>query len=133
LFNVQESVKLDGEERKKEDTELIKQMLMKIEANVPFNNVVRLGQRGEKNRPIRIKTTSVIDHLKVLKAANKLQKVGLKEIIISKDLTPLERVMWKRVVKLKKDKIEESRKKGEDVNWVIRSGRVVKGRNVTQD
>ena len=69
---------------------------------------------------MRARTT---DQRKILKAAS-----ILKDTEYYKDETSLERSQTKKLNALRKSKTEESRKKGENVRWFIRTGQVVNGK-----
>jgi hypothetical protein len=74
-----------------------------------------------------------LDHRKILRASGKLQNhEDFKNIYINRDMTPLERDQWRILVKLKKDKQEQAVQTGEDATWIIRSGKVVKGRRAAR-
>ena len=129
IFNIPESKKEDGEDRQKDDLEALRILLAKLDLKVPLSNVIRLGTPGEKARPIRATTASFSDQKKILGVTAKLQTIqGYEYVFINRDMTPLERNQWKKLVVLKKQKQEKSKTDGEDVTWIIRGNKVVKGR-----
>ena len=132
LFSVPESAEEENVNRVKDDVESVRKVLKSIDADVPLDKVLRLGERDSESeavRPVMIKTKSVTDNKKVLSKASRLQKSeDTKNIYINRDMTPLERAQRKKLVDLRKEKVNMSKTLGEEVSWVIRRGQVVKGR-----
>ena len=127
IFNLKESDATDGEERKNFDSECVRKLLSSIGAAVPFSSVTRLGKRGDNTvaRPVRITTASTDDKHRVLKAAVKLKDPeDYSRVYVNRDQTPLEQRQWKKLLQERKRKMQES----SNVPWVIRRGRVIKGR-----
>ena len=127
IFNLKESDATDGEERKNFDSECVRKLLSSIGAAVPFSSVTRLGKRGDNTvaRPVRITTASTDDKHRVLKAAVKLKDLeDYSRVYVNRDQTPLEQRQWKKLLEERKRKMQES----SNVPWVIRRGRVIKGR-----
>ena len=130
LFNIPESGKQEADERRNDDTELVKKILSSIGIHTHIANVTRLGMKEENpNRPVRVKVATDCDQSKILKAASKLSDIPeYRNVHINRDMTPLERVQRKKLLEEKKKKTEESTQRGENTVWVIRGNRVVKGR-----
>ena len=132
VFNIPESDKVEGEEKKKDDIEALRVLMSKLDLTIPLSNVVRIGSEdkiGDRPRPIKAKTASTSDHRYLLKAAPKLQRVeGCKDVFIKRDETPLGRAQVLKLKDLRKAKMEESRRIGDNTYWVIKGGKVVKGR-----
>ena len=126
-FNIEESSKDSGEERKQEDLNTITSILTELQVKAHVANPVRLGKKtAESKRPLRFTVSSVQDRNSVLRASSNLKKSAkFSEAVLSKDLTPLERNFRKDLVKLKKQKQEETNATGGTVEWVIRNNRVV--------
>lgn len=130
LFNVPESKSEDGEERKKHDTDMLNKIQAVIGNKANLTKVVRIGAKKEQNRPLRVAASSLQEHRDILRSAKKLQgNDDWKEVYISKDMTPLERDQWRALVNERKEKQTQSEATGDLTRWVIRSGKVIKGRN----
>ena len=129
LFNVKESDKESGEEKKADDLESVRDILSKVNINTPLSKPTRLG-KGNAPRPLRITTASEEDKRKITKAASKLQNIaGYERCFINRDMTPTEQRAMKKLVEEKKTKQRESEQSGDrETTWVIRNGTVVKGR-----
>ena len=133
IFNVGESDSADGIIRKKEDTETVQVVLAQIEvAPVVITDCRRLGPyrrdlAARKPRPLRISTESVAQKDAVLKSAHRLRELdGTKNIVIRKDLTPLQREQEKNLMTEWQKKKEESVLKGDlSPKWIRRNGKVV--------
>lgn len=129
VFNMPESNRDEAADRVSDDLEKLRAMLKTIEANVPITKTDRLGKRSELTRPLKISVKSMSDKQRILKNASKLSRIpDLSDIHINRDMTPLERDQWKILVKERKERVEESKAKGEVINWIIRNGKVIKGR-----
>lgn len=123
FFNLGESDAEKTADRIKHDEKLIQSTLDKIKVKEAiFETPIRLGKKGEKPRPIKIRFKEGKSCLEILKSARKLKGT---EIFISKDMTPLERTEWKALLEERKRKRQESLDKGEDARWVIRNGKVI--------
>ena len=130
LFNVPESDSVESEDRKMHDSVFLKDIQSAMGTNAKLSNVIRIGVYNDQNRPLRVKTSSPQDHRDMLSSAKKLQESDdFKEVYISRDMTPLERDQWKALVRERKEKQANSEKEGEQVRWIIRNNRVIKGRN----
>ena len=131
--DVGESDSADGIIRKKEDTETVQAVLAQIEvAPVVITDCRRLGPyrrdlAARKPRPLRISTESVAQKDAVLKSAHRLRELdGTKNIVIRKDLTPLQREQEKNLMTEWQKKKEESVLKGDlSAKWIRRNGKVV--------
>ena len=119
-----------------DDLESVRRLLAVVEVAVPISKATtRLGKKGESTRPLRITTASIADQHGILKAAVKLRdSEEYKDIFINHDQTPLEQKNWKELMVMRIAKIKESVEAGEEnTNWVIRKGKVVKGRLKTTE
>ena len=130
FFNVEESTATEKEDVIKEDKENLTKILEVLETSATLTNVTRLGGKSsDRIRPLKATVNSIQEHRSILKAAKILKgnKV-FNKVYISRDMTPLERESWKKLVKERKEKQEDSDRRKEDVRWVIYKGQVVKGR-----
>jgi hypothetical protein len=130
FFNIpEEDTDPDDENRAQADEDFIKhlfQEVLKVQAR--FSDITRLGSKSGEARPIRIKTNSNPDMMKILKSTKVLSNRGNEayaNIIIKKDMTPLEREERRNLVKLKKQKQEAAQRAGRKENWVIRGTRLI--------
>ena len=129
FYNVEESDEEDPQERKKEDLRILNGVLRQIGINANLMNPTRLGKSEEASRPLRVRTTCNEDMTRILGAGRKLMGIeSLKHIFINKDRTPLERVEWKRLMELRKEKNDAAKASGLEENWIIRNHQVVQGR-----
>lgn len=128
FINIPESQKETAEERITEDTKKIEAILMELKEVAIFKKPIRLGQKSEKPRPMKIRFDDNTDATRVVKAAKKLKYSKYhSDIYISRDMTPLERDDWRKLVKEKKEKIVQSQEEGDNTAvWIIRRGKVVK-------
>jgi hypothetical protein len=103
----------------------VRLILQDISAEIPISKPLRLG-KGDKPRPLRITASNMNDARKVLKEAVKLrQSKDYDKIYINRDMTPLERTTWRKLVAEKREKNRQAAAEGKEENWVIRSGKVV--------
>ena len=132
VFNVPESEKESVDDRKNDDLEYLRGMMSDVELNVPFSQVSRIGAQEQAEngpRPIKARTTCITDHRKILKVIPRFRETeGYGDIGIRREETPLERDQFKKLNAIRKQKEEESKKKGKTSNWIIRRGQVTKGR-----
>ena len=131
-FNITESTKDEGEERKKDDLETLKKLLEELQVQTHISNPTRLGKKTNgTNRPLRLTVSTLQERNSLLKASTKLKGTeNFKEVVIAKDMTPLERKSRRLLVQLKKRRQEESTAAGENVEWVIRNNKVVRKRDL---
>ena len=111
-----------------EDVDRMKDILKSIKAVVPLVNLVRLGKKGDRSRPLRISTGSEEEKARVLRAAAKLRNTEFKKIYISSDLTPLERERRRKLV----EEMKEKNQQAENKTYVIRGWHVVEWKDVSQ-
>ena len=130
FFNVEESTGSDKEEITRDDSDKLNQLQQEINTSATLNNIVRLGTRNPgKPRPIKASVDNLDDHRNILRAAKSLRlSENNSHVYVSRDQTPLEREAWRKLVVEKKEKQEESKRKQENVRWVIYKGRVIQGR-----
>jgi hypothetical protein len=130
LFNVEESRAITKEDVNKEDKEILEKIQQVLKTSATFSDITRLGARSPENvRPLKVTVSSTSEHRDILKAAKTLKgHTVFNKVYISRDMTPLERDSWRKLVKERKEKQEESDDKEENVRWVIYKGQVVKGR-----
>lgn len=136
VFNVQESEAEDAEQRKKADLDNIRAIFDTVGVSVPLAKLTRLGNPAGNpagKRPIRFKASSEQDVKTILSAAPKLQNGTYRSVFINRDMTPLERAEWKKLVIEKKKRNEMATAAMENTKWIIRNNRVVKERPVSND
>ena len=129
LFNVEESTAGSEEEQLREDAETLVKIQRDMGTSVPLTNVIRIGKAGvNKVRPLRATAPDSDSHRELLISAKKLRNSTVfNKVFLNRDMTPLERIQWKSLIKERKEKQEESKTKGENVKWVIHRGKVVPG------
>ena len=130
LFNVPEPEEGDDARNKAADVATV-QKLWRDELNLDVipKAPTRLGSKQSTPRPLRVEVTSDPSRLSVLRKAKTLVQSKneiAKKIFIKRDITPMQRAEEKRLLKLRDEKREEAKKKGDmSANWVIRRRRVV--------
>ena len=80
VFNVPESEKESGDDRKNDDLEYLRGMMSDVELNVPFSQVSRIGAMDKAQdgpRPMKARTTCVADLRKILKTITKIRETEL--------------------------------------------------------
>ena len=134
FFNIPESNKETSDERKVDDTKHVKAISNQINCDLTFTNPIRLGKKSDKIRPLRITANSIEEKKHMLKSARNISRQDsvYSKVVIKPDMTPLQREDHMKLVKLKQEKVEEARAKGEDDNYIIRNGQVVLGRRRDQ-
>ena len=134
FFNIPESNKETSDERKVDDTKHVKAISNQINCDLTFTNPIRLGKKSDKIRPLRITANSIEENKHMLKSARNISRQDsvYSKVVIKPDMTPLQREDHMKLVKLKQEKVEEARAKGEDDNYIIRNGQVVLGRRRDQ-
>ena len=132
LFKLKESTHIDAEERKKEDLQHINEICTILDVKVDVGQATRIGKKeDDKIRPLKITLNTSQQVESLIKAARKLKDCKRKEyegVVVKNDMTPMEREEMKKLLKLRDQKREESRTKGETVNWIIKGKKVVKGK-----
>lgn len=131
FFNIEESTSATKEDAAREDSLKLQDLQQELETSASFKDIVRLGARNpDKPRPVKVTVSNLTEHRSILKAAKSLRKSeNNSHVYISRDLTPLERESWKKLVMERKERQEESRRKNEKVKWVIYRGKVIQGRD----
>ena len=136
--NIEESVSATGNERKANDTRLVKTVMKEMrlnEAEVSITNVTRLGRIGrESPRPRLIKVTYDEEDMvyKILRYARNLKEVAnedIKRVRIFKDLSISKREARRELVNEMKERNEElaQRSNGQmPYKWIIRGDQLVK-------
>lgn len=128
LFNVPESKAVEPEDRKAEDQGAVNELCDALSINIEIDNPIRLGKKTERPRPLRFTTDNTRQVSEMLAASRRipdLESTTLSNVVVKRDLTPLEREEHKLLLDQRRLRIEESQQKGEDARWVIRKGRVV--------
>lgn len=130
FFNVEESTSGNKEDAMREDDEKLDQLQQELNTSATLSNIIRLGTRNpDKPRPIKATVENLSEHRKILKAAKSLRlSADNSHVYVSRDLTPLEREAWRKLVLERKERQEESKRNQENVRWVIYRGKVVQGR-----
>ena len=141
LFGVEEKNSPIASTRNEEDKEKLEEICSKgLKVEVKIKQVKRLGKFDKqsvssedvrKPRPMLAVLGSQQDVVEALKASKNLSTHKDKQyhtIRMKRDMTPLEREEMRTLVKERKERVEESKAKGEVVNWIIRNGKVIKGR-----
>ena len=130
IFKVPESRSEDTEERKKHDVVEFNKIQETIGTKAVVKNISRVGIRGAQDRPLKVKVSTESEHKDILRSAKKLQGSDrFRNIYINRDMTPLERQQLKTLLAERKRKQEQSEEEGSSARWIIRKGRVVRGRD----
>ena len=130
-FGIPESGKDDPQERKLEDLKAMKALgetVFELEnPETAFVNAVRLGQKGDRPRPLLTTMNCAQIASDILQGARALGKPEHKEkrISVKKDMTPLEREEHKKLMRQLHTKREETKTKGSGEIWVIRNEQIV--------
>ncbi|KAI3382084.1 hypothetical protein SNEBB_008569 [Seison nebaliae] len=131
LYNVQESHKTEGEQRKKDDEKMCKELFDVIDVqNAEIENCFRMGKKEEgRKRPLLVILKETKSKFEVLKNARNLRNANeeLRMIGIMKDQTKKEMEESRKV----RNELRQRRDNGE-TDIVIKNGKVVK-RTVYQD
>ena len=69
VFNIPESTAAMSEIRQDEDLKFVKELCDTFEVNLNFSNPIRLGGKGDKDRPFRITATNQEGVISILKVA----------------------------------------------------------------
>ena len=126
LHNVPESKKESTEERKVEDTNMVKQIQSEIKAQpIQITSVIRLGAKtqGGKPRIMKVEVANVTQKRSMLQNAKSLRKSEdekMKKIYISPDLSKRAREKGKKL----REELTRRRTEG-DENITIRRGKIV--------
>ena len=126
LHNVPESKEESVEERRADDTRMIKEIARKINVlQIEITKIVRLGEKPEagKNRLMRVTLENTTQKRNMLQNAKKLRdaKDGIMDkIYISPDLSKKAREKGKKL----RDELNRRRKNGE-ANLVISKGKII--------
>jgi hypothetical protein len=132
VFKLSESTKAAPEDRKADDIIQINEICKILGVQVDVMQATRIGKKvGDRMRPLKLvlQSRQQVDNL--VRSSKKLQECAKKEferVVIKNDMTPMEREEMKTLLRIRDQKREESRSKGEAVNWVIRGGKVIKGK-----
>ena len=130
-FGIPESASEEAEVRKQDDLTFVSQLGEKVfgfKDPEVFKKARRLGQKGDKPRPLLTTVDSSVRVSEVLRQAKELGQEKHKEykqVSVKKDMTPLEREEQRRLVQLRNQKRDESQKNGSGDIWVIRRGKVI--------
>lgn len=132
-FGIPESVSEEATTRKQEDIDGVKELCDSVlEVSVEIKQAKRLGKKADKSRPLLVTLENADQVSNVLKNSRKMSEHSnerIKKVSVKRDMTPLEREQFRKLVKLRNQKREEAERKGEDAQWVIRQNKVV---NVTR-
>lgn len=134
IFKVEESQSEDAEVRKTADLNHTKAICNQLGCNpVPeIKQVIRIGKKTQgKVRPIKAVMDSSESVIKMLRSSNRLKDSIYKDVVLKNDMTPMEREETKKLLQERHQKREESKRTGEEVNWIIRGGKVIRGKQLT--
>ncbi len=85
--------------------------------------IYRLGQSRNRVRSLKVHLKSVEIKEEILANARRLaNSVNHREVVIQKDMTPLERIQLKRLVHEKRRRNHAARASQQEANWTIRGG-----------
>ena len=130
LYNVPESTKTVSRDRMDEDgsycEKLFTEGVLVNRKDFTITDIIRLGKRGENERPrpILVKLQSGREKWNILKNARNLRKCthnGMNTISIAPDLTIREREQDKKV----RNELKIKKENGEN-DWFIKNGKLVK-------
>lgn len=102
--------------------EAVNKIMDTIETPSEIISLIRLGKKGPTPRPVKIKLRQESDKDKILKSAKKLKGTNT---YINRDMTPLERAEYRKLVMERKKKQVESESQGQKAHWIIRRGKVI--------
>ena len=129
FFNIEESNAEDLSQAKTDDMDQARAILGAMDVTVPMSNPQRLGKKDDADtraRPLRVKLSNEQDIKRVLRGGAKLKESDeYKSIYVNRDMTPLERKEWRKLLEERRIKNSEAVAAGQDANWVIRNNRVV--------
>ena len=94
--------------------------------------IYRLGKRlPDRNRTVKVHVNSEDFCRKVLQHTRKLgESINFKHVVIQQDLTPIQRHHLKMLVKEKKQRNYQAEQCKEDPDWIIRSGKLCRRRDI---
>lgn len=132
LFKLKESPLPDPELRKAEDIQLAKKLCNILQVQAEITQAMRIGKKeGDRIRPLKLTLQNSQQAENLIRASRKLsncKEKDFEQVVIKNDMTPMEREELKTLLKIRDQKREESRIKGEAVNWIVRGGKVIKGK-----
>ena len=137
FFNLKESNQAEPVSRYKEDETNCKEIIVKELGldhmeGIGMENLIRLGKKNDRNRPLLVKLRSEEEVRMILRVASKLRhSEKFERVYISRDLTLEERTKEKGL----REELREKRK-GDNGTFIIRKGRIVQingGDQIQQD
>ena len=136
FFGIPESKSTDSELRRSEDMETVNRLgkeVFEVEESV-FLKSSRIGKPNDKStRPLKVVVDSADRVNHILKSAKKLGDEEFKEfkhISIQRDMTPLELEQNKKLLKIRYQLREKTKREQTGEIWVIRGKKVI---NVARD
>lgn len=137
LFGIDEAEETeDPEDRREHDLHAIEEVLAAIDIEANLEKPIRLGKKGEKPRPIRVKVPNPEQRKTILRKTIELAKVDklAKKVFIKRDMTPMEQEDLRKLVEERDRKRKEAKEKGEEgILWTIWRGKVVKKQPKVED
>lgn len=123
IFNSTESASEDNTERKEHDKTAVKDICEAIGiTSLDIKNIIRIGKKGDKSRPIKVTVGDPKQQKEILKNAKKLKNhPSLGKIGLSPDLTADQRKERKALV----EELDRRKEAGED-DLIIISNRIVR-------
>ena len=118
-------------EHDKQYVENVMDSVFKLDQKDSIVKVLRLGKfdsKAENPRPVLAVYNSCETAKEILSNGRLLgddSNTDYKNVAVKKDMTPLEREEHKRLLMIRKQKIEETKKNGTSEIWAIRNGTVV--------
>ena len=133
IFNVEESNSEDIDVRKQHDMDEITELLSSVGLGVSSEviNPIRLGPKISDSkwpRPLRVSVDSESTKWNILKQSKNLTCQGkerFQTVFIKRDMTPMEREKDLLLRNQLKEKRKISEEKGEQIKWIIRSGKII--------
>lgn len=123
FFNIQESNGETADTRKQQDMAEVVRILGVIDVTCEVTKPIRLGKKGEKPRPIRVRVDRSQDRRDIMENAKKLKNLG-EDVFINRDQTPLERSRFKLLLMERKKRNSEEKEKQTGRVWIIRKGKL---------
>ena len=131
VFNVEESSSEDIVVRKQHDMdEMAKLLSVGLGVSSEILNPIRLGPKipdSKWPRPLRVSVDNESTKWNILKQAKNLTRPGketFQKVFIKRDMTLMEREKDLSLRNQLREKRKTSEEKGEQIKWIIRSGRI---------
>lgn len=130
VFNIEESLDEDWQQRKLDDARKIQEVLSKINVATNIHNPVRMGPKKDGSRwprPLKVTVDDERTKWKILKEAKNLRELGKEnQPYIKKDMTVMEREQEAQLRKELQEKRQLEATDGGQTKWTIWKGRVTK-------